>query len=475
MLNRGTENHFIVHQNNMFYVQQLYTSCLAQAAYYIESKGEAIIIDPIRETQPYLDLLKSRHARLSYILETHFHADFVSGHLDLAKATGATIVYGPETQTGYPVKVAIDQEELTLGDVRIRVLHTPGHTPESTCYLLLDETGNAHSLFTGDTLFVGDVGRPDLLDGVMSKEELAGMMYDSIQRYVLPLPDEVLVYPGHGPGSACGKSIGKETQSTIGEQRKNNYALQPMTREKFILTLTEGISPAPAYFFEDARINKQGYGPVADVMKKGMIAKNVEEVKKHLKDGGWILDSRQGLDFGEGFIPGSLNIGLDGQFAIWAGTLLPLNAEIILVTELGKEEESLQRLARVGFHQVIGYLEGGFESWKNAGEKTDMVITIEPEELALDYEFEALSILDVRRKGEFETAHVDKAQWLPLDQISASCPELDKKEDYYVHCAAGYRSMVAASWLKRAGISNVKNVSGGFQAISQKSIPIKKS
>lgn len=456
----------------MYYIQQLYTNCLAQAAYYIESQGEAIIIDPIRETEPYQQLLNERGARLKYILETHFHADFVSGHVDLARETGAQIIYGPNTQTGYEVKVAHDEERISLGDISIRVMHTPGHTPESTCYVLIDEKGTETAIFTGDTLFVGDVGRPDLLDGVMTKEELAGMMYESLQNKILPLADEVVVYPGHGPGSACGKSIGKETQSTIGEQRKTNYALQPMSKAEFIDILTAGISPAPAYFFEDAKINKNGYTPIQEIQQKGMTPLTLAEFKDAKKNGATIVDSRQALVFGDGFVPGSINIGLDGQFAIWAGTMIPLASELLIVCEEGKEEETVRRLARVGFQNIKGFLQGGFNTWKNANERIDMVISIDPEEFALDYGLDEIKVIDVRRNGEFDNGHVKESQNLPLDQLLTQSAHLDKQADYYIHCAGGYRSMVAASLLKKAGISHVKNVMGGFQAIKETNIPV---
>ena len=345
------------------YIEQLYTSCLAEAAYYIESEGEAVIIDPLRETEPYIELAEKRGAKIKYVFETHFHADFVSGHIDLAKKVNATIVYGPQANTNYKVYNAKDGEEFKVGKLTLRVLHTPGHTPESSCYLLLDESEKEHAIFTGDTLFVGDVGRPDLLDGVMTKEELASMMYDSLNKKIKTLPDDVIVYPAHGPGSACGKNIGKETFSTIGEQKKFNYALKDMSREEFIKELTEGILPPPQYFFEDARINRMGYDPIELVMKENRKPLTLQAFKAEVAKGALILDTRMPDDFEKGFVPGALNIGLNGQYAVWVGTLIDIKQPLVLITEVGKEDESILRLARVGYENVIGYLEGGVAAW----------------------------------------------------------------------------------------------------------------
>jgi glyoxylase-like metal-dependent hydrolase (beta-lactamase superfamily II)/rhodanese-related sulfurtransferase len=450
------------------FIQQLYTSCLAQAAYYIESNGEAAIIDPLRDYEAYVAMANERGAKIKYIFETHFHADFVSGHIDLANKTGAKIVYGPTTQTIYPVHVATDGEVLKLGNINIKVLHTPGHTPESSCFLLHDENGNDHCVFTGDTLFVGDVGRPDLLDGVMTKEELAGMMYDSLHNKLLPLADEVIVYPAHGAGSACGKNIGKETFSTIGEQRVNNYALQTMTKAQFIAAVTDGIQPAPAYFFKDAKLNKQGYATFDEVLSKALKPLTVAELEAEVKSGTTIIDTRIPDVFELGFITGSLNFGLNGQYAIWAATILDIATPIVLVAEPGKEQESAERLTRVGFDNIKGFLQGGFEAWLDAEKRYDMVISIDDEEFELDVKHTEVGVLDVRKPGEFNDLHVDKAQHFSLDKIVENTKALDPTKEYLVHCAGGYRSMIAVSYLKAHGIKNVKNVWGGFGKIKER-------
>lgn len=453
-------------------VEQLYTNCLAEAAYYIESEGQAAIIDPIRETAPYLAKLKERGAKLKYVLETHFHADFVSGHIDLARATGAMIIFGPLAETKYEAHNAKDGDVFMVGKVKIKVLHTPGHTPESSCYLLYDEQGKEHAIFTGDTLFVGDVGRPDLLDGTMSKEELAGMMFDSLNQKIKTLPDEVIVYPAHGPGSACGKNIGKETWSTIGNQKKTNYALAEMSKEDFIKTVTDGLVPPPQYFFKDAHINKHGYDNVEEVIKRNMRALSPAEVKKEIAAGACILDTRIPDVFEKGFIPGSLNIGLNGQFAVWVGTVLDIHCPLIVVADKGKEEESVLRLARVGYENVRGVLAGGFEAWKNAGEKFDTVRSITPEEFASEIKAGKKFVLDVRREGEYNNAHVDGAENCALDYMLKNLDKVDKNKNYLVHCAGGYRSMIAISILKGKGYHNLINVYGGFNKIKETSVPI---
>ncbi|MFN4972398.1 MAG: MBL fold metallo-hydrolase [Bacteroidota bacterium] len=452
------------------YIEQLYTNCLAQAAYYIESDGEAAIVDPLRDYDRYIKLAHSRKAHIKYVFETHFHADFVSGHIDLANKTGAKIIYGPTTQTSYPVHVATHGEKLQLGKLTIEVLHTPGHTPESSCFLVRDEAGKPHAVFTGDTLFVGDVGRPDLLDGIMTKEELAGMMYDSLRTQLMTLPDEVIVYPAHGAGSACGKNIGKETQSTIGEQKQKNYALQPMSKEVFIQTITEGIQPAPAYFFKDAKLNKQGYASFDEVAKTGNTALSILDFEAEVKSGALIVDTRNPDDFEVGFIPGSLNIGLNGQYAIWAATILDIHDRIVLVTDNGKEEESIERLTRVGFDSISGYLNGGFQSWQSADKRTDMVISIDMEEFELDAKHTDIDILDVRKPSEWNTRHLKRAQLYSLDTLAKTYTQLDKDKEYLIHCAGGYRSMIAASFLKTKGFQRVKNVYGGFAAIQNLSL-----
>lgn len=451
-------------------IQQLYTNCLAQAAYFIESDGEVAIIDPLRDYDSYIELAKSKNATIKYVFETHFHADFVSGHIDLAKQTGAAIVYGPTTQTAYPVYVAKHHEELKVGKLTIKVLHTPGHTPESTSYLLKDEHGKDYCVFTGDTLFVGDVGRPDLLDGIMTKEELAGMMYDSLHNELMPLADEVILYPAHGPGSACGKNIGKETFSTMGEQKAKNYALQPMSKEQFIATVTDGITPAPAYFFKDAKLNKNGYAPIENVLEKGMQPLSIDQADAKLKEGVIFIDTRIPDVFEQGFIPGSINFGLNGQFAIWAATLLDITQPLVIVAEVGKEKESIERLTRVGFDNILGYVDGGFDTWKNEGKRWDMVISVDEEEFTLDAKHTDIKIVDVRKPGEFSDGHLTKAVNVSLDKLPEAYKNLNKDEEILIHCAGGYRSMVAASFLKSKGYQRVKNVRGGFAII--KTLPL---
>ncbi len=454
------------------YIQQLYTNCLAQAAYYVESEGEALIIDPLRDYDAYLKLASDRGATIKYVFETHFHADFVSGHIDLADKTGAVIVYGPETNTSLKVHIAKDGEIIKLGKVSFEVLHTPGHTLESTCYLLKDEQQKDHAVFTGDTLFVGDVGRPDLLDGVMTKEELASKMYHSLNAKLKPLADEVILYPGHGPGSACGKNIGKETFSTIGEQKRMNYALQEMNEKEFIQKVTDGIQPAPAYFFKDAKLNKNGYTPIEKVINNGLKKLSVAEFTEHRHEGALVIDSRSPDEFEKGFIPKSYNFGLNGQYAIWAATLIELNRPILLVTEKGKEEESIVRLSRVGFDNIIGYLEGGFEAWAKEGKRYDMIISVDPEEFALDYKHDQINVLDVRKPTEFENGHIEGAEPVSLQDIHQKMDGLSKEETYYVHCAGGYRSMIAASILKANGFHNIKNVHGGYGKIKETNVPV---
>jgi glyoxylase-like metal-dependent hydrolase (beta-lactamase superfamily II)/rhodanese-related sulfurtransferase len=452
------------------YIEQLYTNCLAEAAYYIESEGEAAVIDPLRETTPYITLAKNRNASIKYVFETHFHADFVSGHIDLARKTNSTIVYGPMAETGYAIYSAKDGEEFKIGKITIRVLHTPGHTPESTCYLLLDESGKATAIFTGDTLFVGDVGRPDLLDGVMTQEQLASMMYDSLNEKIKTLADDVVVYPAHGPGSACGKNIGKETYSTIGIQKKTNYALQPMTREEFIQRVTAGILPPPSYFFEDARINREGYLPVDTVLEQNTKPLQYEAIVAARKDGAIILDTRKADDFETGFIPGSINIGLNGQFAVWVGTLIDIESKIVLVTEPGKEEESVLRLARVGYEKVLGYLSGGITGWKGALNKVRSVTAEELKSLMKD----DVSVLDVRKPGEWNNGHLKDATFLPLSEFPASLSTLDRSKPYVVHCGGGYRSMTAISIMYNHGFEELINVYGGYGAMEKAGLPLSK-
>jgi hydroxyacylglutathione hydrolase len=443
------------------YIEQLYTNCLAEAAYYIESEGQAAIIDPLRETEPYIELAKKRGAVIKYVFETHFHADFVSGHIDLARKVNAPIVYGPGAETSYEVINASDGEEFELGKLKIRVLHTPGHTPESSCYLLLDGNNKEHAVFTGDTLFVGDVGRPDLLDGVMSREELAGMLYDSLNKKIKTLPDDTIVYPAHGPGSACGKNIGKETFSTIGEQKKFNYALKEQTRDAFIGQVTDGILPPPAYFFEDARINKEGYEPIDQVIKGNTKPLSLIAFQEKMRNGAIVLDTRSANEFEKGFIPGSINIGLNGQFAVWVGTLINIQETLLLITTPGKEHESVLRLARVGYENVAGYLEGGIKSWKG---ELPTVTSVQADEMKKLLK-KNVEVLDVRKPGEWAISHMKGAQFVPLSDMPGNLAGLDKNKCYFVHCGGGYRSMTAISLMKREGFKDLHNVQGGFRAM----------
>lgn len=454
------------------FIKQLYTGCLSEAAYYIESNGEAAVIDPLRDIDVYISLAKERKASIKYIFETHFHADFISGHLDLAKATSAPIVYGPETITSFPVHIAKDGEEFSIGNLSIKVLHTPGHTLESACYLLKDETGKDHCVFTGDTLFVGDVGRPDLAQqgSELTTRDLAGMLYDSLRSKIIPLADDVIVYPAHGPGSSCGKNIGPDTYSTIGDEKQFNYALRAADKEAFITVVTDSIPPPPLYFPINAKINKEGYDSLDDVLEVSLRGLSVEEFKKMAQEDMIILDTRNMDEFMQGFIPGSISIGLDGRFAEWAGSLLPFDIPMLLVTEPGKEKESVIRLARVGLDKVQGYLEGGYTSWKKHGEPSDMIVSVEADELMMDLPFDPnLVVLDVRKPSEFAEGHLKNAMNLPLNDMTdpGSMANFDDNQNLYVHCAGGYRSVIAASLLKRQGIHNLRNISGGWNKIRE--------
>lgn len=454
------------------FIKQLYTGCISEAAYYIESKGEAAIIDPLRDIDVYLDLANERKATIKYIFETHFHADFVSGHLDLAKVTDAPIVYGPGTVTKFAAQIAKDGEQFKIGDLVLEVLHTPGHTLESTCYLLKDENGKDHCIFTGDTLFVGDVGRPDLAqkDSTVTTYELAGMLYDSLQQKIVPLADDVIVYPAHGPGSSCGKNLGPDTDSTIGEEKQFNYALKAANREEFIKVVTDGIPPPPQYFPINARINKEGYESLDDVLEQGLKPLSVAEFKTRMTGDTIVLDTRNSAEFTQGFVPGSVSIGLNGRFAEWAGSLLPFDVPLLLVSDPGKEKESIIRLARVGLDQVQGYLEGSYAAWKNSGEATDMIIDVEADELMMDIPFDKnLVVVDVRKPVEFAEGHFAEAINIPLNEMTdpASMANIEDRHNLYVHCASGYRSIIAASLLKRQGIHNLRNVAGGWNAIKE--------
>lgn len=449
------------------FVKQLYTACLSEAAYYIENEGEAAIIDPLRDIEEYLELARVRNATVKYIFETHFHADFVSGHIDLSKATGAPIVYGPKTETSFPATIAADGQTFAIGKLQLTVLHTPGHTIESTCYLLKDENGKDYALFTGDTLFVGDVGRPDLITGETTKEEMAAMLYDSLQNKIIPLSDDVIVYPAHGPGSSCGKNIGTDTQSTIGEQKQGNYALNQPSKEEFIAVVTEGLGAPPVYFPINARINKEGYPSMESILEKGLTAVSVEEFKKRTHEV-TVLDTRPASVFTQGFVPGSVFIGLEGKFAEWAGSLLAFNKPLLLVAEAGKEKETAIRLARVGFSNIEGYLQGGFEAWSFAGEPIDLIIEVESDELAMDISFdERLVVVDVRKEVEYADGHVKDAVNIPLEIMvdPGSMADIEETDNLYLHCGSGFRSVIAASLLKRQGIHNLRNVSGGWAKI----------
>lgn len=452
------------------YVKQIYTGCLSEAAYFIESNGEAAIIDPLRDIDAYLDLINERKASLKYIFETHFHADFVSGHLDLSKQTKAPIIYGPNTSANFPFHLAKDGEVFSLGNITIEVIHTPGHTLESACYLLRDENKKPYCIFTGDTLFVGDVGRPDLSSGDLSKEELASIMYDTIQNKILPLADDIIVYPAHGAGSSCGKNIGTENFSTIGEQKKNNYALQPQTKDEFIKAVTADLEEPPTYFSINAKINKEGYCSLDDVKKQALTPLTIEAFKGKVEEGVIIVDTRNAADFTQGFIPGSVFIGLEGRFAEWAGSILPFHQRIILVTEKDKEEETVIRLARVGFDNVEGYLKDGFEAWKKAGESFDLIIDIETDEMAMDLKHDPkVTVIDVRTEAEFADGHVKNALNVPLAEMTdiAQIANFEEDQHLYIHCASGYRSTIACSLLKKQGYHNLRNISGGWGKIKE--------
>jgi glyoxylase-like metal-dependent hydrolase (beta-lactamase superfamily II)/rhodanese-related sulfurtransferase len=453
------------------YIEQLYTGCLSEAAYYIESEGEAAIIDPLRDIEEYISMAKKRNAVIKYIFETHFHADFVSGHIDLSKATSAPIIYGPGTKTSFPVYIAKDKEQFKLGNITIEVLHTPGHTLESACYLLKDEKNKDYAVFTGDTLFVGDVGRPDLAQKgeALTTKDLAGIMYDSLQEKILTLADDVIVFPAHGPGSSCGKNLGPQTSSTIGIEKQTNYALKTQSKEEFIEAVTEGLTEPPQYFPVNARINKEGYESLDAILNKALKPLQIQQVKALMKDDEVVLlDTRSAVDFTEGFVPGSVFIGLEGRYAEWAGSLLPFDKTLLIIAEPGSEKESIVRLTRVGFSKFAGYIEGGFASWKNAGEPIDMIISIESDELAMDIPHDdRLVVVDVRREAEYADGHVKDAVNIPLTNFTdpASMVNLEDDQNIYVHCAGGYRSVIAASLLKRQGIHNLYNVLGGWDKI----------
>jgi hydroxyacylglutathione hydrolase len=450
-------------------IEQIYTGCLAEAAYYIESNGEAAIIDPLREVNPYLQKAAQNGAQIKYIFETHFHADFVSGHVDLAEKSGATIIYGPTAQTTFPAHIATDGEEFKIGDLTITALHTPGHTLESTTYLLTDADGKKHCIFTGDTLFIGDVGRPDLAQkGDLTMEDLAGILYESLHAKIMPLPNDIIVYPAHGAGSACGKSMSKETFDTLGHQKEVNYALKARSKEQFIKEVTDGILPPPQYFAKNAAMNKGGYESIDDVYQKGLVALSPDEFELTANQtGALILDTRDPQIFAKGFVPNSINIGLNGQFAPWVGALITdLKQALLLITESGKEQETITRLARVGYDNTIGYLAEGIDAWKNAGKEIDTIQSISAVQFEIDTNNGIVThALDVRKPGEYESEHLESTLTRPLDYINEWTSEMDHNETYYIHCAGGYRSMIAASILKARGVNNVIDVAGGYGAI----------
>jgi glyoxylase-like metal-dependent hydrolase (beta-lactamase superfamily II)/rhodanese-related sulfurtransferase len=450
-------------------IEQIYTGCLSEAAYYIESNGEAAIIDPLREITPYLKKAEQNGAIIKYIFETHFHADFVSGHVDLAEKSGATIVYGPTAKTTFKSHIAKDGEQFKIGDLTIITLHTPGHTPESTTYLLKDANGKDHCIFSGDTLFIGDVGRPDLAQkGDLTIEDMAATLYDSLHNKILTLADDVIVYPAHGAGSACGKNMSKETFDTLGHQKEVNYALKASSKEQFIKEVTDGILPPPQYFAKNAAMNKGGYQSIDDVFEKGLVALSPKDFETIANlTGALILDTRDPQVFAKSFIPKSINIGLNGQFAPWVGALITdLKQELLLVTEDGKAEETITRLARVGYDNTIGYLAGGIAAWQNAEKQTDKINSISAAEFEVVLNTNKnINVLDVRKPGEYEAEHLEATLTRPLDYINDWTNEVSADETYYVHCAGGYRSMIAASILKARGIDNVIDIAGGYGAI----------
>lgn len=456
-------------------VEQIYTGCLAQGAYYIESEGEAAIIDPLREVAPYIEKAKRRQSTIKYVLETHFHADFVSGHLDLSKKTGAPIVFGPNAKPSFEAHLAKDGEELKLGKVTLKVIHTPGHTMESTTYLLLDEEGKETAIFTGDTLFIGDVGRPDLAaKSDLTVQDLAGHLFDSLRKKIVILPNDVTVYPGHGAGSACGKNMSKETTDTLGHQKEVNYALRgSMTREEFITEVTEGLTPPPVYFPENVKMNKMGYESVDSVLSRGLRALSSAAFEAAANETeALILDTRSQAAFSKGFIPNSINIGIDGSFAPWVGALiLDIRQPILLITEAGREEEVVTRLARVGYDNTIGFLEGGIEAWLKAGKEIDSISNVSASEFAKLLEKEPLEVIDVRKPTEFAAEHVTDAKNLALDLINDHMADFDKEKTLYLYCAGGYRSMIASSILKARGWEKIVNIEGGWKALEQTSVP----
>ena len=451
-------------------IEQIYTGCLAQGAYYIESNGEVAVIDPLREIQPYLDRAARDNAKIKYVLETHFHADFVSGHVDLAKASGATIVFGPNANPSFEALIAVDKQELKLGDVTITVLHTPGHTMESSCYLLTDKDGTHKAVFTGDTLFIGDVGRPDLAQkSDITQDDLAGFLYESLRAKLMTLPDDIIVYPAHGAGSACGKNMSKETFDTMAHQKATNYALRAdMTKEEFVKEVTDGLLPPPGYFPLNVKMNKMGYASITDVIKRGTTALSPSAFEAAANEtGALILDTRSAQDFAKAFIPNSIFIGIDGGFAPWVGTLITdIEQKILVVADAGREQEVITRLARVGYDHAIGFLEGGIDAWKSVGKEVDSIVSVTADETA-DKMSEGCVVLDVRKPGEYDTEHIVDVENIPLDFINDNMAFVPKDEPIYIHCAVGYRSMIFVSILRARGYQNLIYVQGGFGAIKK--------
>jgi hydroxyacylglutathione hydrolase len=456
-------------------IEQIYTGCLAQGAYYITSNGEAVIIDPLRETQPYLDRLTADGVKLKYIFETHFHADFVSGHLDLSQQTNAPIVYGPTANPEFEAVIAKDNQIFKVGDITLKVLHTPGHTMESTCYLLIDENGKETALFSGDTLFLGDVGRPDLAQKAasMTQEELAGLLYDSLYNKILPLADDITVYPAHGAGSACGKNMMKETVDSLGNQKRMNYALNQPNKEAFIEAVTDGLLPPPAYFGMNVAMNKKGYQSFEKVLKQGLRSLTAQEFENIADESGaLILDTRSNKDFAKGFIPQSINIGLSGDFAPWVGAMIvDVNQPILLITEDGQEEEAVTRLSRVGFDNILGYLEHGVNAWVKAGKEIDTVNRITATEFQERVVIGESKVIDLRTASEYASEHIEEAYNKPLAFINKWINDIDPTEHFFMHCAGGYRSMIAASILQSRGYRNFTEIEGGFSAIAQTQLP----
>ena len=456
-------------------IEQLYTGCLAQGAYYIESEGEVAIIDPLRETQQYIDKAEANNAKIKYIFETHFHADFVSGHVDLAKNTGATIVFGPGASTEYDIHSAIDNEEFKIGKITIKVLHTPGHTLESSTYLLINENGKDHAIFSGDTLFLGDVGRPDLaIKSDLTKEDLAVMLFDSLRNKIMPLADDIIVYPAHGAGSACGKNLSKETVGVLGEQKKTNYALRAdMTKAEFVKEVLDGIAAPPQYFAKNAMMNKTGYSNFEYVLKKGdspLNPKEFEALANH--ESALVLDVRPQSEFIKSHIPNSIFIGLNGGFAPWVGALITdIKQPIILVAPEGKEVEAVTRLSRVGYDNTLGYLQGGIEAWVSSGRDIETLESISAETFANRVKSGGINILDVRKDGEYTASHLEDAQHFALDFIDNNMNQVHKNKTYHIHCAGGYRSVIAASILKARGYNNIVDIDGGFGAIKKTDLP----